>query len=611
MKLNITKLQAGGYLPYQPLPMIPQGQAPAEEVEEEDTKEDKKDSNPYLDKTLVNKLLGQGITTDVIAYSEELESAYQQYSNMNEYQRNSYRGKQLRSILKGDLGQLNALMRGKKTLDESITNAKSNGALEEYAVTSSGMVVKNIADGKISTVSFADYAADNTGDKKYRALTNAQLAEEREYNKQLIGNSTVYSILNYGKGVEKVKEEVLKIAGIIGKTSNSVTNGAYSREDAENIKQLQAQAKQGSFKIKSGQSVETNAPQIEKAKMTMWLNLSDNSKNVLRARAAAMTNSPGQIEQIASNMAASLLDPNISTDNSIVYDESLKAGAKGSGSGGDDDKLLNVGLAERAFREAGDRIPLTQINDQGVKIEGSGYALPPSAYTGKDNERTPLQNAGGLNRISYLSKAFTMDGSAIDPTKTVITGEAYVAKLPVFTDENGNMVIDQDGAKKWALYEDALSKVPAAARDKDGRVSELKKSELRMKFNITNMNLKRVVVAEAQSFDTKKLWSNRDPKYFTRITGDEVDQLAKMVDPKNADTPGWGFIDNDAHKHLIFIPAKELPNFRDLDGNTGRAPESDYNYKTGFGKYTDNNTTYGQTVPPPPKFTADVWGVKI
>lgn len=61
MKPNIKKLQAGGYLNYQPLPMIPQAQ-PAQQADPTGTAP----AGPALDPEILKKMLGEGITNDVM-----------------------------------------------------------------------------------------------------------------------------------------------------------------------------------------------------------------------------------------------------------------------------------------------------------------------------------------------------------------------------------------------------------------------------------------------------------------------------------------------------------------------------------------------------------------
>lgn len=618
MEVNdrIKKYQAGGYVSYQPLPSPPQGGAVGPANEMADTEKPEKE-DAYLDKTTLNKMLGEGITTDVMAYSDGLQQAYMQYSKMNDFQKNSYRGKQLRNMLKGDLGQLNALIRGKKTLDESINNAKSNGALEEFAVTSNGMVVKDVTTGKITTVSFQQFAADNnTKEKKYEALTNTQLASEREFNKQLMGNTGVYAILNYGKGIEKVRDEILKSVAELGNTKRSVSNGAFEPSDREDVQQLIEAAKNGTFKVKSGESQESNSPQIEKAKMAMWMTLSDNSKNVLRARAATTVQNPGEIEKYAMTMAASLLDPMLDTSSSKMYDESLSKGAKGA-NGGKPGANDNIDGYEAAWAGISNMTPLSQIGDQGVKIEGIGYRLPPSAYSDNENKRVPLQNAGKLNLVGKLAQAFVGNGDKVRANETMITGDAFKTKMPVKIDENGNMKIDEDGAKRWAAFEKEFKSLPISEQ------TPMKESELRQKHNAVNLVIRDLIVAEATSYDEAySVFSKRDKKYYQDVNDSELNYFREALDPDQK-THARNMVDYAAHKHLIFIPANDIFTARQADGNHGEITGGVHNvaprnpdgtprigFNTGaMGSNIIQGTTMGKQQVPP-TLGKDFWGIK-
>lgn len=583
MKVNVTKLQAGGYIAYQPTPMVPQQQPQPDAQQNPDPQED----SGYLDKNVMEKMLGKGITTDVMQYSGELQQAYQQYQMMNDFQRNSYKGRQIRNMLKGDLGQLNALMRSKDMFDDSMKNAKSNDALDEMAVTNNGMVVRNNETGKIDTVSFGQYAQDNAQkDRKYTALTNAQLAEQREYNKDLIGNSGVFSVLNFGKGMSKVQEEVLKIVPTIGRTSSTVANGAFDTNQTENVKDLVAAARAGAFKIKNGESQESNTQQIQVAKQALWHNLSENSKAVLRARAATMTTNPGEVDKYAQTMMAELLDPHTTVSTSKTYDETMMRGSKGGAAG----KTADLGPYGLAVSGGTNTISLSQIGPQGVRIDGTANALPADGFIGKDGSRVPLRNAERLNNISYISKAFVANGDKVDPDSTVITGDAYTAELPYTKDENGNYKIDEAGSKQYALYKQELKEHNIA----DGTPQAM---QIMHELGVQRLKIGRFVVAEATSIDRKDFFSARDKNYYDEVSGREKDMVRDIVDPTHDTKHLWG--SNDAHKHLVFIPSKDLASYNNLDKNYAKVPEDVYDlqkgYNTGRG---GNNTLQGYDLAP-------------
>lgn len=564
MKPNIKKLQAGGYLNYQPLPMIPQAQ-PAQQADPTGTAP----AGPALDPEILKKMLGEGITNDVMQYTEGIEAAYTQYASMSDAERSTYKGKQLRSMMSGNMGQLNALMRAKKQFDASIETSKANSALDELAVTDSGVVVKDVS-GKMNVISFSAYAQDNNSqERKYTALTNAELITEREMNADLVGNSNIFSILNYGKGMEKVKEEVVKILSDVKASSESRSVGGYDM-NSEDATALQQAAASGAFKIKEGQSIETNEPQLEKAKVIMWQTLSDSAKSVLKARAAQMVKDPNAVDETAMTLAVKLLEPSGYRKTSVTSDESYTKG--GAGGKGGKTKYDKMGAIEMAFHGGSNEINLSTIGPAGgVRIDGFGNALPPSIYTDKDGHRTTLENNEKLKEISYLGQAFTMNGDAVNPVNTVITGEAYYTELPVVMNSQGKLQVDEAGAKKYAEYKQEFDNLP------ENEQTEMKKSELKSKYGITGLNIRKLLVADAASY-TDSWFDDRNEKYYEEADGNTKDLVGNIVDPKSKTVRSWS--DNDLHKHLVFIPVRDLSSARFADGNTVNANEQLFEFGT-------------------------------
>ncbi len=590
--MKVKQLQTGGYINYEPNPMVPQQsvQQPQQEAAQPAASQE-----AYLDKGILEKMLGKGITTDVIDYSQKLDEASNQYEKMSDAQRNTYRGKSLRSLLKGDLGQLNGLIRAKEMFDDSIKTAKENGALSEFAVTPHGMIVKNQA-GNIEEMTFSDYAKQKDSGK-ITALTNGQLAEEREYNKQLMGKSSVFSILNYGKGIDKVQDEVLKIVGTIGRSSSSVSKGEYSGGvSADDMQQLQQAAKSGLFKVKAGESTESNSDQINMAKQAMWMTLSDNSKAVLRARAAEMGADPSKLDKVAQNLAASLLDPHTAISKSVTMDESYANAKAGKAGTGKDAPQADIGAHTMAFSGASNTIPLSSIGPEGVKIDGFASPLPTQDYSGKDGERVTLRNSAKLNNLAQLNKAFVANGDKVNPDTTVITGNAYISQpLPYTIDDKGNFKIDRDGAKKYAIYQDVVSKLSKSDPNYHAKVAQLANE-----YHVNGIQVRKFIVAEATSY-ADEYWDSRDKNYYQKVTGAEKEAVGDIVDP-NSESVKKHF-DNDAHKHLIFIPSNDLSSYVEADGNHATVDKSTYALKNGFntgngGNYIDRGQSIMTTVTP-------------
>jgi hypothetical protein len=559
----IKKYQEGGYVTYRPIPITPQQvQSPAVPPETPEAKDE------GLDKEVLKKMVGEGITTDVMAYSQQVNSAYQQYAMMDDNMKNSFRGRQLRLVMKGDLGQLNALARGKKYLDQALENADKNGALDEAAVTADGVVVKDASTGRISTMSFGQYAkAKGDPDNKFQTLTNAQLAEEREMNPQLLGNSTVFSIIKYATGMEKIKEEVYKVLPTLGSISVTKSSGAFGgsiggdQGEGDSASALEQAAASGAFKIKDGTTYATNVPAIEKAKHDLWNSLSPGAKATLRMKAATLVDDPGQIDQAAASLAANLLDPKQTTISKEIHDETYKKMGKGAGG----DKEDPVGPNEAAFNFRLHNTSVAITGPHGAKINSMGSVLPVDNYQAADGKRTTLQDATSIAKIADVHNAFTVNGDKVDPKRTMINGRMYFTYLPLTVGEDGTQKVDEAGAAKWAqVQHDHPGESPA---------------ELARTYGV-QLNVKPVVVGEAVSFsDSKFHWfDGRDNNYYTPADDQTEKYAREIIDPKHKDVAGM--IDHTAHTHLIIMNAGSESEFRDSDNNKVYAPKSAFDIRT-------------------------------
>lgn len=610
MKINSERIQAyqaGGYLTYRPLTRPPEavGEMPTDDSDQPKAGSRAAAKKEGLDDSAMDKLLGNGITTDVMEFSQQVQQAETEYANLSETEKDSAKGRHLRGILKGNFGQLNALLRAKDTFDKAVTQASANGALEEFAVTSGAFVVKR-ADGTLSKVGFQQFAKDkNSGKLDYKPLTNAELAKEREYNKSLTGDSSVFSILQYGKGIEQVKKEVLGIAEGLGKSSESSSTGAYDDGTIEAMREAKLQAGQGIFKVKESSSRSTNQPQIERAKQVMWSTLSNNSKDVLRARAAMMENDPSKVESRAALLAMDLLDPRLEQSQSHTSDMMATKGGKTGSGGGGADPLANTGSREAAAIGKTQQESLELLSDYGVNIQSRMYALPieDTSRVDKDGviKKVPL-NSSMIASYAKMAQASTLDGQKVDPNNTIFTGDAYYSRLPVRSGPGGTMILDEEGAKRLAAAEEEISKLPAAQQ----QYPQMREA-IKMKHGAGNLNIQEVIVAEAASYDNKyTMWGlrgKRDPKYFKDADEETERQLGEAVDPESKGARNY--VDYKAYKHLVIIPSKGEMAARFTDKNQIYTSKGAYNTEN-IGPQTSSRSYGGASAfAGPQNFTMD------
>lgn len=561
MEFNkVKKYQSGGYLQYQPLPYVPEEQPQPSAGAAPPT--DNKKAEDGLDPEVLKKMIGEGVTSDTMLYAQQVNQAYQRYSMMDDGMKNSYMGKQLRQIMRGDLGQLNALARSKQWMDKSLENAKTNNSLNEGAVSADGqVVVKDQSTGKISTMSMPQLVKERQkGDSNFSILTNEELANEREYNPQLTNNSAVFGIIGHTLGMDKVKDEIYKVITSIGSSSSSKSNGAYgSLDNDEGLASLEAAAASGAFKIKDGETHTSNVPQIRRAQQLLWQGLSTNAKATLRLRAATMVNDPTKIEDAAQSLAADMLDPHATTIDRSVTDESYKRMGAGSNAA---NKPADVGLYESTFMGRFANVPTKFTTPNGTTIQGTGAMVPHNVGLDKEGAMTSLQNAVNLHKVADVSSAVTIHGDKVNPKNAAITGNTYLQWLPMTTDSSGKEMVDQEGAKKWATIQKQHPTTDA--------------NILASQYG-AQLHLQKKVVTEVVSFsDSRVGWfDGRDNNYYEPVDSQTEKDVLAAVDPKGTRGLQHSVLfggDNTAHKHLVIMQPLPQEAWREADNNHATLP---------------------------------------
>jgi len=297
MKVNIQKLQIGGVV-YKPLPMLPtREQAP-------------KQPEAPLEKDLLEGMIGEGITNDVMSYSDQVNQAYQAYSMLPEDLRTSYQGQMIRRTLKGDPAKLNAIKRNKQDFDKILTQKEK--ALDETAV-SQGKVIVRDEQGNLSNLSLGQYAQAHSADpNKYQALTNSDIAQLRENDPRFAFNDNLVGILKSATSTDEVVERVRKSLTGLGSFSKGQSNVSFEQQKIEDGANAALNQGLSYVKTSEGESKQSNAENIKMAGNAMWANLDGASKDLLRVKAIHAGYKPEQIEGAAMGLAMALLKPSIS-----------------------------------------------------------------------------------------------------------------------------------------------------------------------------------------------------------------------------------------------------------------------------------------------------------
>lgn len=481
MKVNINKIQryqAGGYMIYQPLPLQPpmaQSGLPTSSSEQESEA-----TEGVLDKQTIQKLLGQGLTNDVMQFSRGVENAYQQYSSMSDIEKSSVYGRQLRNMMKGDLGQVNALLRHKDNLTKAIASVESKDALGEIAITNHGLLIKDLKTNQIGEVGYAEYIKDYRGKANYKILTNAELIEEREYNPNLVMDENSYAILGNGVGMNKVKEEITKILSTVGSEKTSQASNSYllngeniSPEVRKAAQQLVGMGPEGYYEVNTERSKESNENLLAAARDVMWTNLSNPAKSLLRAKAVTEGASAGDVDKVAREYAVSLLNVgyknDVSESTTAKYDSKMTEDTgtgKGGGSGSGDSLAGNLNFWSLLASEGGDPQPVQVDYGDGDVITAYGFSPGVFISGGKPTGATSVRNIPELNSIIDPNSA-SIGGVKIPRNKleaVVYEGnEVTRVRMPAMKDRTGAVVPDLQKAKQYNELVEKLKDIPTAS----------------------------------------------------------------------------------------------------------------------------------------------------
>lgn len=108
--------------------------------------------------------------------------------------------------------------------------SQTSGGLGEIAVGNSGELYVKDSENNLKTISIVDFKK-NSG--KFRALSVAELLEERNSNPMLVGNNNIFNVANNSIGVEKISAYANKIVSALGKETLKNEN-IYDRDVLEN-----------------------------------------------------------------------------------------------------------------------------------------------------------------------------------------------------------------------------------------------------------------------------------------------------------------------------------------------------------------------------------------
>lgn len=221
--MRIKKLQGGGFASFTPIvPTMPVN--PVRPTEKSDSTE----STSLIDKDVYKKLIeAGGLVNDVNNFVEQVQELE---SDTSPYLSSSRKSSAIMLI-----GKVNELIQSRKYWEESLGNAKASGGLGEIAVDGNRRIYVRDEDNNIKAISLADYKKQ---EQKLSALTVADLLTARQYDKNLVGNNTIFGIANESVGIEKITNHIQDMMSLLSEASMSSEKHYSKQQILDNIKQL-------------------------------------------------------------------------------------------------------------------------------------------------------------------------------------------------------------------------------------------------------------------------------------------------------------------------------------------------------------------------------------
>lgn len=288
MKLKVQKLQQGGTVPpfvsWTPVPDTPIVQ-PEQAVQKGSAAASEDEG--LLSKEMVKLLLENGLPSDVTIFTNQLQSlyndpSYRKTGNIN----NSQLSNQYLNII----SKINNIRFGKEQYENNLKTLTSNGGINDIAITETGRLIVQDADGQIDQITPNEYY-ENLGE--YRVITNSELAHMRATNPNLAFNDSIFSILNNGIGSETIQQYInsavqnlgtttQKLEGFVSKREGDILQGV--QELYENPEIQEALLSNGVYKV--SKESKTQLQQSEAALRYLYSTLPENAKSYLKGKAA-------------------------------------------------------------------------------------------------------------------------------------------------------------------------------------------------------------------------------------------------------------------------------------------------------------------------------------
>lgn len=505
------KLQYGGLVLYQPTPISPS--MPTAPSQGAVGASDKQGSS-WLDEDLIKEIINVGGLTNE---TNEILASLMSIEGPNPFLQSSNRRNYIAYASK-----INELRQNKEMWKRSYELAKASGGLGEIAVGTSGELYVQDSEGNIKTASISEYKKNSD---KYRALSVAELLEQRNTNPNLVGVNNIFNVADTSIGMEKISDYARQIIAALG-TEKETNRNIYDRDD------LAARLRNASIEIQSTNRVPTseelkgfaileniqNNPSkyneiitessssrnhALKAVKYIWNTLGRDAQNKLSAQAAINDTTP---YEMLLDLAIMIPDETKSMSIKPVSEEMAKTGTSGESMTGAKN-MNNIQTMLKGTFATGKRMT---YNDPEYASKFEGLVLgsvPTTAIDGSPTGPTTLtgllKTGGHENYVDTNNLYF--GNKKLRPwqwEQIVVDGRSDIAHVLLPVDKHGN----PDNA--------SLEMFKSVMDEYNANKDNMSRIDIQKLFNNAGFQVK---INDDKSLDVRKVGS--DVKPFLIVTG--------------------------------------------------------------------------------------------
>lgn len=482
MKVKLHKFQSGGSIiasTYQPITITPGAYTPSLQQTEQaislamnSGKQQESNKEELTKKDLIESIKGmEGLPSDVNFVIGKIQKDL----SIAELLKNPITGKSSLDISDAYLRSiqyLNQVKNSKQTFDNAYKSATSNGAINEAAITSSGLVVVKDAEGKIATVSAQDYLQNQD---KYMIQTNGDLLQMRRMDPNLTFSDGLLDIVENGVSTKTITEFINQFSSGLG--TDTLQQQGYSRVQSQRITNgidIIQEAQKNGINLTGGMDglfkttklTEDQKRQAQEAITALFKMMPTNYKSLLAVKSGNADNPNKGIFDLITLM----IDKNNS--NKVTYQidkekEGKDSNGENSSDGVSSDKIKSSSV-EQWFRGMGEQ---KQFN---ISLDGSQGFIVKGNTMGADDSGHPI----GISTLQGLSSSSF--GKALD-----INNATFGNGMRIDVNGSGKVIIDGNSITGVELPIDTSDPTPKP----DFNLLKLKEQAdnlLATKYNIQN-----------------------------------------------------------------------------------------------------------------------------